>query len=265
MAKYGYRDITDCTFVDITTKQPVIHLDYLSTSSQSFGSEIVEARGSRGDPLLVSFQSGNSMDIEMNSPLLTPELLSLLFGSNIETGVKYVAVTEIVVTTTNTFNISATPYTGDLTNYPITCASTLDATVPTTHLTKVVSSTPTVTQFDVTARVVTVNSSTYSAGGSFMVTYYKATTASNKRVVLDSDKFSKTYEIHGYTLWKNVSDGLNYPCYIKMPKVQIITDGSVLNSASSGDPTSLVIKGNVLKPSGSVSMVIYDIDEGDSV
>lgn len=265
MSKYGYRDITDVTFIDLATDKPVIFMDYLQTSSQAFGNEIVYAIGGRGAPKRVGFQSGNAMSMEMTSSLISPELLGIMLGTTVTTGVQYVPVTQKITATANTFNLAATPYTSDLTTYPVTVAYAADGSVPSVHLTKVTSATPAATEFDLTGLVVTVNSTTYASGGVFLVTYYKASTATNKRVKFESDKFAKAYKITGYTLWKNESDELSYPCRITIPKVQITIDGATLNSAMNGEPTTPVLKGEVLQTGTTTDMVIYDIDEGAGV
>lgn len=219
----------------------------------------------RGAPKRVGFQSGNAMSMEMVSGLITPEMLSIMFGTTITKGTQYVPVTEKIIATGNTFTIAATPYTSDLTTYPITVSYTPDGTVPDVNLTKVVSATPAATEFSITGVTVTTNSTTYASGGTFLVTYYKTSTASNKRVKFQSDKFSKAYKLTGYTLWKNEEDELYYPCRITIPKLQITIDGNVLNSAMNGDPTTPTLKGEALLVGNSKDLIIYDIDEGEGI
>lgn len=258
--KYGYRDITDVTLIDLATNQPAAFLDYLQTTSQTFGREYVYAIGGRGAPKLVGFQAMTALEMELTSALFTPELLGIMFGQAVTTGIQNVPVTEVITATGATFAISATPViTAALL---MTVAYAPDGSNPSTHLTKVTSSTPATTEFDITARTVTVNSSTYTAGGIFLVTYYKATGATNKRVSYATDKFSKAYKVTGYTLWKNVEDEKQYPCRITIPKLQIEIDGSSLASAMNGDPTALTMKGQALRATGTNDLVIYDVDEG---
>lgn len=258
MAKYGYRDITDVDFIDIATNEIVIHLDYLKTSSQAFGQERVYQVGGRGAAKLVGFASGNSMKMDLESALITPQLLSIIFGNSITTGSQNVQKSQVVVATTNSFVLASTPVVGSTT--PMTIALTTDNSTPDTVLTYT-AGTPTATQFSVSGGTVTLHS-TYSSGGTFLVNYYYATTASNKRLKFQSDKFSKAYRITGNTLYKNTEDELFYECKITIPKLQIEIDGATLNSAISGDPTSLKLSGQALKPYDSTDLVIYDIDEG---
>lgn len=218
----------------------------------------------RGAPKRVGFQSGNAMSMEMTSGLITPEMLSIMFGTTIETGTQYVPVTEKIVATSNTFNLAATPYTSDLTTYPITVGYAADGTVPSVNLTKVARP-PAETEFSLSGLTVEVNSTTYASGGTFLVTYYKTSTASNKRVKFQSDKFSKAYKLTGYTLWKNEADELYYPCRITIPKLQITIDGNSLNSAMNGDPTTPTFKGEALIVGNNKDLVLYDIDEGEGI
>ena len=262
--RYGYRDITDVSLIDLSTGLPAIFMDYLQTSSQTFGNEIVYSIGGRGAPKRVGFQSGNSMSIEMVSSVITPELLGVMFGTSVSTGVQYVPVTQKITATTHTFDLAATPYTADLTTYPITVGYSADGTVVSQNLTKTDDS-PAATEFSLSSLTITTDSSTYATGGTFIVTYYKASTASNKRVKYQSDQFAKAYKLTGYTLWKNEEDELYYPCRITIPKLQITIDGNVLNSVMDGDPTTPTLKGECLLVGNNTDLVIYDIDEGDSV
>lgn len=262
--KYGYRDITDVTFIDLATNQPTIFMDYLETSSQTFGNEIVYAIGGRGGPKRVGFQTKNAMSMELKSSLISPELLGIMLGTDLIKGVQYVPVTEKITTTTNTFNLAATPYTTDLTNYPMTVSVSADGTVPDTALIKT-AGTPTETQFSISNLTITVNSTTYASGGSFLVTYYKASTANNKRVKFQSDKFAKAYKVTGYTLWKSETSELSYPCRITIPKLQITINGAVLNSVMQGDPTAPVLKGECLLTGSNTDLIYYDIDEGEGL
>ena len=261
MSKYGYRDITDVTLIDLSTGKPAAFLDYLQTTSQTFGREYVYAKGGRGAPKLVGFQAETALQMELTSALFTPELLGIMFGQTVIVGAQSVPITQKVTATANTFVLSATPVV-DAT-HTITVAYAPDGSNPQAHLTKVVSSTPATTEFSLTGATVTVNSTTYASGGIFIVTYYKTSTASNKRVSYATDKFSKAYLVTGYTLWKNTEDEKQYPCRITIPKLQIEIDGSSLASAMNGDPTALTLKGQALRPTASNDLVIYDVDEGD--
>lgn len=265
MSVYGYRDVTDVALIDPATNKLVTYIDYLQTSSQTFGNEIVYGKAGRGSPKRVGFQSENELKMEITAGLLSPEMLSLMFGTGLTKGVQYVPVTEKITATSNTFDISAaTPYTSDLTTYPFTVAYAPDGSNPSVHLTKV-SDVPATTEFSLSSNTVTVNSSTYNLGGTFLVTYYKASTADNKRVKFQGDKFTAAYKITGYTLWKNVANQKLYPCRITIPLLQIEISGAQLNSAMNGEPTAFKFGGQALLTPTSNDLIIYDIDEGEVV
>jgi hypothetical protein len=262
MSIYGYRDITDVTFFDTVTGNPTAYIDYLKTASQAFGNEIIYVTSGRGAPKVVGFQSMNEVKLDITAGLLSPELLSLLFGTTLTVGSQNVPITQTIVATGNTFTLAATPVVGDST--PITVAYAPDGKNPSIHFTKV-EGTPTATQFAVSTGTVTVNSTTYASGGTFLVTYYKASTASNKRLKFQSDKFTSAYKVTGYTLWKNANDGKLYPCRITIPLLQIEISGTTLQSVLTGDATTLQFGGQALKTNTSTDLIIYDIDEGEVV
>lgn len=259
--KYGFREITDVALIDLATDKPAIFMDYLQTATQSIASEIVYATGGSGAPKRVGFQSGNGLKMELVSGLITPELLAIMFGTTTSKGSTYVPVTEVVTATSNTFTLAGTPIVSDLVNHPVTVAYTTDGTAPDTHLSKV-SSTPLATEYSLTTKTVTTNSTTYATGGKFLVTYYKASSANNKRVKMQSNRYSKAYKLTGYTLWKNEGDDLFYPCYIEIPKLQITIDGNTLESAMNGDPTKPKLMGEAMVSGTNKDLIIMDIDEG---
>lgn len=257
-----YRDITDVCFLDTVTGNIVAYIDYLKTASQAFGNEIVYATASRGAPKLVGFQSMNEVKLDLTAGLISPELLSLLFGTTLTTGAQSVPVTQVVTATSNTFDLPATPVSGTTT--PIAVAYTLDGKNPSVSLSKVVG-TPAATEFAVSGATVTVNSSTYSSGGMFIVSYYKTSTASNKRLKFQSDKFTSAYKVTGYTLWKNATDQKLYPCRITIPLLQIEISGTTLESVLTGEATTLKFGGQALKPPTSNDLILFDVDEGEII
>jgi hypothetical protein len=262
MAKYGFRDIVDVSLFEIADESLVTSMDYLKTASQTYGSEIVYQMGGRGAPKLVGFQSENSMRMELTSALFTPKLLSIIFGTDLSAGVKYVPVTEKVTVTTNSIVLTNTPYTGDLNTYPINVAPSSDLTTPDDILEKVVG-TPEEGEYSLSTKTITLNDYEFASGGSFIVTFYKASSSSTQLVTFDTDKFVKAYKLTGYTTWKNTEDERTYPCYIVVPKLQLEIDGAALNAVMNGDPSDLVLNGEALQLSSSEkSLIKYYIDEG---
>jgi hypothetical protein len=259
---YGYRDITEVSFLDTTTGELVTFIDYLQTASQTYGNEIVYALAGRGAPKRVGFQAKNELKLEITAGLLSPEILSLMFGTGLTTGIQNVPVTQKINATSNTFDLAATPVIGATT--PMTVSYAVDGSNPSVRLTKV-AATPLATEFSLTNLTVTVNSSTYASGGTFIVTYYKASTALNKRVKFQADKFTAAYKVIGTTLWKNTADQKLYPCRITIPLLQIEISGAQLASAMDGAPTAFKFGGQALVSPTSNDLIVYDNDEGEIV
>jgi hypothetical protein len=253
MARYGNRDIVDVVLRDIETKVPVVSLDYLKTASQTLGSEIVYQQGGRGAPKLVGFQSENSLRMEITSALFTPQLLALLFGTEVEEGVKNIAITEkLTKSNTETLTLKDTPVIDE--DHPIFIQPSSDGTTPGEPVDAY--------DYDINQKVITLLDSDEDH---YLVTYYKATSSSNKRVSFDTDKFTRAYELVGYTEWKNADNKRLYACHITIPALQLEIDGATLESVMNGDPTDLVINGEALETPGSKSLIIYDIDEGSPI
>lgn len=251
MAKYGYRDIVDVVLRDIETKEPIVSLDYLKTASQTYGQEIVYQQGGRGAPKLVGFQSDNALNIEMTSALFTPQLLGLLFGTEVQDGVKTVSVTESLrIDGDDKLTLKSEPKADE----DIFIQPSEDGSTPGESLTEY--------DYSIEGKVITINYPSYT---NYMVTYSKETSSSNKRISYEADRFARSYELTGYTIWRNQQNKRDYPCHIRIPALQIEIDGATLESVMNGDPTDLVINGEALESEDEKSLIIYDIDEGSPI
>ena len=253
--RYGIRDIVDVEIVDITTKKPILFLESLKTSSTEVGAAVVVARGGRGNPRRIVWEGDKDVTFNCEDCMISPTALSLLLGSTLVTGVAKVPVVEILTSASDALTLSATPLSGDATR-PLTIYSTSDRSTPETEYTLGSISNP--NEYTIAARVVSLPSTT-ADGDIFLVSYYKNSTALNKQVTITSDQFAGTFKLTGYTLFRNESDGKDYPARITIPKAKLLSP-ITLTQAASGDPSIFPWKFIVLKSTTSSTMVIYDIE-----
>lgn len=262
---FGVRDIVDVCIKDITSKKPEIYLSNLKMSSFEFGATSVKAKGGRGNGTLIVWDGDKEIKFNCEDCIITPKSFSLLSGGTLATGVQIVPVTEVlevVMASTPTITLSETIYTADLTTYPLFIFSTSDGSTADNEQT---SGTPaTANQYSRNGQVISLNSA-WTTGDRFIATYYKQTSVSNKRITVTSDDFPATFELTGYTLWRNESDGLDYVCRIKISKAKLLSTFTLTQQPDS-DPSTFNFDFEVMKTSGSnTNMVIFDIDEGASV
>lgn len=262
---FGVRDIVDVTIKDITTKKPKVYLASLKASSFEIGAETVWARGGRGNPKRIGWDGNKEVKMTCENCVITPATLALLSGVDLVTGVQYVPVTEVLTVTyasTPSITLTQTIYDTDLINYPLYVYKTLDGSTADTEIT---SGTPTnQNEYSRSGQVISLNTTNFPAGSKALVTYYTTASTSNKRVKITSDMFPKTFELTGYTLWRNEEDGKDYVCRITIPKAKLASSFTITQQPD-GDPSTFKFEFEVLKSSANTDMIIYDIDEGTSV
>jgi hypothetical protein len=122
------------------------------------------------------------------------------------------------------------------------------------------AATPTGTQYSISSATITLGTS--QTNQTFIVTYYKESSASNKRITITSDTFPLTFKLTGYTLWRDEATGSDYPCRITIPKAKLLTPFTMKQEAA-GDPATFAMKFTVLKDSTTTTMIHYDL-ESDS-
>ena len=263
---FGVRDVVDITLKDRTTKKPEIYLSNLKMSSFDVGADIVHARGGRGNPKLITWDGNKDIKFTCEDCLISPKSLSILLGNTMSTGAQYVAVTEVleatIVSSTPTITLSETIYADDLVTYPLYVYSTADESTPDTEQTS--GNFAVANQYTRSSQSIYLNEA-WTTGDKFLVTYFKAAGASNKRVIITSDDFPDTFEIAGYTLWRSEDDGADYVCRIRIPKAKLISTFTITQQPE-GDPSTFKFEFEVMKASVSdTSMVYFDIDETVSV
>jgi hypothetical protein len=259
---FGVRDVVDVTLKDRTTKKPEIYLSNLKMSSFDIGADIVYARGGRGNPKLITWDGNKDIKFTCEDCLISPTSLSILTGGTKSTGVRYVSVVEVlevaVTSSTPTLTLGETIYDSDLTTYPLHIFNTTDESSPGTEQT--LGNHAIANQYSRSGQSVYLNEA-WVAGDKFLVSYYKATGATNQRVIVKSDTFPETFEISGYTLWRDEDTGSDYVCRIRIPKAKLVSTFTITQQPD-GDPSTFKFEFEVMKASVSdTSMVYFDIDE----
>ena len=257
LGRAGIRDCVDITFFDISTNKPLLFLDSLKMSSTEIGAETVYARGGRGNPRRIGWDSTKDVDVNMQDCLISPEALALHLGSTLTTGQQYVPVTEVLTVSGTTATLASTPYTASTPTYPYTANENTNNDGSTVGTELTIAATPTAGQFKVAGTTITYGT-TYSSQ-KIIVTYYKQSSVQNKRITIDADKFPATFKVTGYCLWRDETTGKDFPCRVTIPKAKLLAPFTI-SQAVDGDPSVFDMNLTALKPGGSQSIVIYDIE-----
>ncbi|WKL00803.1 hypothetical protein Q0F98_28255 [Paenibacillus amylolyticus] len=88
MSRYGSREILDVVLKDVKTGEPVVYLESLTTSSMEFAGQTVYARGGKGHPKLIGWDSEKDVTMTMEDALISKESLAVLTGSKFVKGTK---------------------------------------------------------------------------------------------------------------------------------------------------------------------------------
>ena len=82
--KYAIKEVADVMFYELDSKgapsAPVLYLDTLKTSTLNQSSEVVDARGGKGNPKLLSWDTNKELTIEMEDAVFSAKSLQIMFG-----------------------------------------------------------------------------------------------------------------------------------------------------------------------------------------
>ena len=253
--RYGIRDIVDVEVVDVATKKPLIYFESLKTSTTEVVTANVAARGGRGNPKRIVWESDKDVTFNCEDCVVSPQGLALLFGNSLVTGATAVPIAEIVASTSaDTLVLAATPVV-TATNI-MTVYTTTDRSTPETEYTLGSISNP--NEYTLTGNTVSLPAATVT-GTLFLVSYYKTSSALNKKITIASDKFAGTYKITGSSLMRAEDATGDYPCRIVIPKAKLLSSITI-NQAATGDPTVFPWKFLVLKDMLSSTLIEYNVE-----
>ena len=84
--KYAIKEVMDVMFYEIdkngAPSAPVLYLDTLKTSTLNQSSEVVDARGGKGNVKLLSWDTNKELTIEMEDAVFSAKSLQIMFGGD---------------------------------------------------------------------------------------------------------------------------------------------------------------------------------------
>lgn len=78
--KFGVKEVMDVTFYDLESFEPVLYIDTLKMSNLENTAEESEARGGRGNPILLTWDYNREANFTIQDALIAPDGLALLSG-----------------------------------------------------------------------------------------------------------------------------------------------------------------------------------------
>ena len=275
--KYAIKEVADVMFYELDSKgapsAPVLYLDTLKTSTLSQSSEVVDARGGKGNVKLLSWDTNKELTIEMEDAVFSAKSLQIMFGGKMtvnEDGNQEVLKTIKAVDMTNegtddlSFKINGIKYyikknlvTAFSYNSHITAGQTIDQVVygkevdtpvaveevdwatKTGHRT----GDTTITQNVEFATFDLLDCTTTQAGSTSIVT---------KGLTIDIGPMfeSNTYYITGDTYARNVASGKDEFLQFIIPKGKVSAEDVSLTMEADGDPATFAMTVQCLKSEG---------------
>ena len=280
--RYGIKEVADVTFYEInsdgTPGKPVLYLDTLKVSTIEQTAETSEARGGKGNPVLISWDYGKEINVSIEDALFSPKSMNIMFGS---AGANITPVTGSTILKTSVVRLTTE---GKLPAY--FTAEVYDANNGSAEK-KIMMAEPDVESGKLKADEINfgdskitikqvvledgtdlnidnetkwlAHSNLPSAGKKAYVKYEIAVTKSV--ITIDSNSFPGTYYVTGDTYARSDVDGKDQFFQFIIPKAKMQAENTITLEAE-GDPSVFNMSLKVLRPESGkmMELVQYNLE-----
>lgn len=254
-AKFGAKEVMDVVLYDMETDKPIIQFDSLKTSSISVTSEKVYARGGKGNPKLITWETNKEATLTIEDALISPKSIELISGIARKVGVQTIRMRQ-----TTEFDKGENK--GKL--YPLKADATgkiVLAFEPCTTVDKVLvypydadcEEEALISTADATLEqnVLTVA----AAANKRVVVYYDYESAETAETyVIDAEHFSGTYKLVGDTVLRNQKTGKDEAFQITIPNLKFASNLE-LGFAAEGDPSTTSFECEIMQDVDAGTMI----------
>ena len=268
--KYAIKEVADVMFYELDSKgapsAPVLYLDTLKTSTISQSSEVVDARGGKGNVKLLSWDTNKEITLELTDAVFSAKSLSIMFGGVVKQNGNTQEVMKTLpkeqFSTTTAANMSsfavkdATYYIEN--NKVAWFKYVTDANTKETKIEGITSGTTIPTDadfgtFDLLDAVTAVSNGT-------------AVISDGLEINITSEFGDNTYYITGDTYARNVASGKDDFLQFIIPKGKVSAEDVSLTMEADGDPAEFAMTVNCLKSAdGSMlKLVKYNLGSADT-
>ncbi len=278
--KYAIKEVMDVMFYEIdkngAPSAPVLYLDTLKTSTLNQSSEVVDARGGKGNVKLLSWDTNKELTIEMEDAVFSAKSLQIMFGGdmvvtdNKQEVLKTLKAKDVKVATGGeylTFNLNGQPYyiaTSLVTSFSYNSSSVEGKTIDNVkygaevkdpvavavpdfeHMTGKASASSTIIQniefitFDLLDCTATATARTTGDNDNGVI-------GSGMTINIGAEFNSNTYYIAGDTYARNVASGKDEFLQIIIPKGKVSAEDVSLTMEADGDPATFSMTVQCLK------------------
>lgn len=224
--QHGVKEVANITFYDLTSGDAVLFFDTLKVSNLEFTGDTVYARGGKGNPKLIAWDSNREIMLNMQDALISVDMLAFMAGSTTSVGVKTIYYTGTHVQTSDAGTTAVMTVAGITAAGTVVTAEHYDASAGTT--TDVSGSTV------LTTDTITVTA-TLDDGDRVFVSATLASAATAETVTFAGDAYPGTYKIVADTLIKD-TDGTNHAYQFVIYKAKL-QPGFTMTMEAEGDPS----------------------------
>ena len=255
--RYGIKEVADVTFYALDDngkpKNPVLYLDTLKVSTIEQTGEEAEARGGKGNGLLILWDYGKEINVSLEDALFSAKSMAIMFGggNHYDFSSSSIMKTEYFVPTSSQAATS--------TAQTAIQAAAVSASWDTTY------DAPNGRGYN------KVNAKFYKEDGTsvgtegfekdkrYMCTY--DVTASGTIIEISANTFPGVYYVTGDTYARSEASGKDEFFQFIIPKAKVQSENTITLEAE-GDPSVFNMNLRVLRPSDGVMMklVKYDLD-----
>lgn len=252
--KFGAKEVMDCILYNMATGLPEIFFDSLKTSSISVTSEKVYARGGRGNPKLITWETNKEATLTIEDALISPKSLELISGIARTTGAQTLYMRQ------------ATEYADGVDKgkfYPLTTDATGMVELAFTPKESAANIICYESDDDCGTRI-PMNGATLSgkeltlgvtyANKGVVVYYTYDSAATADTFIIDASHFSGTYKLVGNTVVRNQETGQDEGFQIVIPNLKW-TSNLELGFAAEGDPATTSFECEIMQDGASGTMI----------
>jgi hypothetical protein len=254
--QFGAKEVMDVTLYDMTTNLPVIQFDSLKTSSISVTSEKIYARGGKGNPKLITWETNKEATLTIEDALISPKSLELVSGVARATGAHKVYMRQATQYTTDT------PPVDKGKRYPLTTSQTGEVTLAFTPNEAVGNIIAYEADDDCGTRIAMTDATLVGKVLTLPATLSKAvvvyfsyqSAATTEAYIIDVEHFSGTYKLVGDTVLRNQSTGKDEAFQVVIPNLKF-TSNLELGFTAEGDPTTTTFECEIMQDSSTGTMI----------
>lgn len=285
--RYGIKEVADLTFYEIgddgKPSKPVLYIDTAKTSTVEQTAETAEARGGKGNPMLVSWDYGKEINVTIEDALFSPKSMAIMFGNgslgNVTT-ISKVGVGTVTETGKLPIQFAADVYDSTLFNktnrrniYVGTETTIPESVIDGVKLSDVRGSNAAfkITKLtdengvaylssddDIVAEdIASVSSSALTVGKKVFFTFTQL--VSGHEIKIDAKSFPGTYYVTGDTYARSDVTGKDEFFQFIIPKAKMNAENTITLEAE-GDPSVFNMSLRVLRPNDGVMMKLVQYD-----